>query len=182
VAVGAYSTSGDTDDPVSTTLVEAWNGASWAVIPSPTPGAGNLGALASVACEVPDSCIAVGNYSDVNDPYRVDSHGLVEDWNGTTFSVAPEPNEASQGALQAITCSKPLWCVAVGSSMGVAYGSTRTLAQVWNGTAWTVAAHAISGALEAVACPAPTTCLAVGEHSPSDSVQQALGEWLGGLT
>lgn len=171
-AVGADSTSGDFDDPVSTTLVERWNGAAWSVVPSPTPGSGNLAALTDVACPSSNLCFAVGSYSRTNNPYQVDEQGLVELWNGADWSVVPDtgPAGAAQDALQGISCPSSNHCVAVGTSSAEGYGSTQGLVASWHAGSWRFSIRGVAGTvLEALACTSPVSCLGVGERTTATS-------------
>lgn len=184
MAVGAYSTSGDFDDPISTTLTESWNGAAWSVVPSPTPGSGNLGALNSVSCAAASSCLAVGSYSRVNNPYKVDDQGLVEAWNGSAWTVTPSGGVGipNQRVLRAIVCASRDHCIAVGSSTDQPYGTVRSLVETWNGATWAAARpQAVTGELESVACVSSRVCLAVGQRTAaSSSFAQPLAVWLHG--
>jgi len=71
------------------------------------------------------------------------------------------------GTLDAVTCTASSSCTAVGS-----YGSsgdTVTLAEAWNGSAWTVQptpnpAGGSNSNLAGVSCGSPSACLAVGDY------------------
>ena len=58
-------------------------------------------------------CIAVGAYN-ANDVVTV----LTELWNGSAWSVIPSPNPptATSSVLNAVSCTSPSYCLAVGSS------------------------------------------------------------------
>lgn len=73
-----------------------------------------------------------------------------------------------QGTLNAVACTAPASCTAVGSYTPAA--GEVTLAESWNGTAWKVKptpnpAGASSSALNGVSCAAPDACLAVGRYN-----------------
>ena len=78
MAVGAQSTSGTQDQ--YTALIEAWDGASWSVVPG--PGWSGL-QLQGVSCVSATACTAVGARK---------SGTLIESWNGTSWSIVPSPN------------------------------------------------------------------------------------------
>jgi hypothetical protein len=177
VAVGNYYSS-DGDDPGAATLVESWNGVTWSVTPSPSPGR-EMSVLNSIACTSPTACVAVGAI-DRGDVYHADHQGLVESWDGTVWSVVPSPSlgVGVQSVLQAIACTSPTRCVAVGSTTPPNKGA-RILAESWDGTSWSVVSSpSINGAFESVACTSPISCLAAGEHRPvANPSGQTLATW-----
>jgi hypothetical protein len=112
--------------------------------------------------------MAVG--SDINT--SILQVALVERWNGSTWSVVAIPGIAgSQGAaLQAISCATVKGCNAVGDNINGA-GVEVTLAEKWNGTAWSVKATpnpatATASDLLAVSCTTKA-CTASGAYSTS---------------
>jgi hypothetical protein len=168
LAVGSYSNVDPTDEePDTTTLVEVWNGTGWSVVPSPSPGTGGEGALLSVACASPWSCVAVGSYSPVNNPYVPDTRTLVEMWNGSSWSVANSPNPGKRDVLDSVVCMSSTSCTAVGSDTPTTGLATpQGLVETWDGTVWSVAAAVTEGLftaqLSSLGCAAHTTCFVVG--------------------
>ena len=85
------------------TLAEHWNGSTWSVLPTPDPGpAGNH--LYAVDAVSPGNVWAAGQQLGSNGPDR----GLVEHWNGHTWSVVatpPSPSGDPLVMLDAITVS-----------------------------------------------------------------------------
>src|SRR5215471_11774398 len=79
VAVGDYvvKSPGTSASDSTVGLVEAWNGRTWAVQPSP-----GLGPLDGVWCGSTSACIAVG------------SPALAAGWNGRTWAVQPGLTQA----------------------------------------------------------------------------------------
>jgi hypothetical protein len=156
VAVGSW---GDQSSPQ--TLVEQWDGTSWSIVTTPSP-AGALGdALSGVSCTSATSCHAVGNFFDAST-----TRTLVEDWDGTTWSVVTSPNPAGAqtAGLSGVSCSTSTSCFAVGESVAA---TGKTLAEQWNGTSWSIVSTPNpSGAgeslLSGVSCPTATSCYAVG--------------------
>jgi Phosphoesterase family len=77
-------------DGIFETLVEHWNGRTWSVVRTPDPGStGNL--LYAVDAVSADNVWAVGQQSFAQGP----DQGLVEHWNGHSWSVVPLPVSAS---------------------------------------------------------------------------------------
>ncbi len=115
---------------VDQTLVEHWNGTTWTVIPSPSPGSqGNI--FYSVAALSDSDVWAVGLQLDANG----NSHPLAEHWNGTSWSVAPtvDPNGGGN-ALYALRAASSNSVYAVGQT-GSAFPS-QALVEHWDGTKW----------------------------------------------
>jgi hypothetical protein len=127
-AVGDSYTAGPTTD--SQTLVEEWNNYNkgWYIVPSPNVGTYNtLNALA----QIPNSSNiwAVGSSS---------LGSLIEEWNGTSWSVIPSPNPTGTSiTLNAISALTATQAWAVGNYVD-SDGQTQTLIEKWNGTAWKI--------------------------------------------
>ena len=176
-AVGFYSYNAYNYDQPQT-LAESWNGMTWSVVPSPSPGNANY--LQGVSCSKATDCVAVG--------YVVNTSGigssLVESWNGSTWSVVPSPNVGTyQNALYGVSCASPTRCIAVGTT-GDPSSPSRSLVESWNGSTWTVMTGPTTtggGGLMGVSCTSPTTCEAVGiAVSVSDLNQTLVVSWSGG--
>jgi hypothetical protein len=90
VAVGDWLTGGT--EPEDRTLVETWNGVSWAFVPSPSPSPrpDTIGAiwLWGLSCASATSCAAVGSYATS----KGDQLTLVMSLDGTTWSIVASPN------------------------------------------------------------------------------------------
>lgn len=69
------------------TLLEHWNGTTWAIVPSPTPGHTSYSALTAAGCTGPASCVAVG-FAETDGVNSV----LTERWNGVKWSIEPAAN------------------------------------------------------------------------------------------
>lgn len=92
-------------------LIERWDGTTWAIMSSPNRSANN--ALAAVKCVTGADCVAVGGQS-LSAP-KIGSR-LIVHWNGTTWSIVPSPGPAptEQSYLSGVSCSTATACVAVG--------------------------------------------------------------------
>jgi hypothetical protein len=141
---------------------ERWNGRSWAAQATATPAGGSSLGLAAVSCNSATSCEAVGSYFNGSAQATV-----AEKWNGTAWTVQATPNPASAIASQltAVQCTSASFCAAVGHYLASA--QTLTLAQVWNGTAWSIRPtssnpEAGQNELDAVSCLAGHGCTAAG--------------------
>jgi len=154
---------GESGNPMGTTqtLTELWNGTAWSITPSPNPG-GVVNSLTGVSCANSTACMAVG--FDGTD--RAADHTLAESWNGTAWSVDPSPSPTSDSQFSGVSCPSATSCVAVGSqgdSQGMLF---QTLAESWNGAAWSVVPSPSYGPylnfLAGVSCTGPNNCVAVG--------------------
>ncbi len=109
------------------TLTQHWNGAAWSVVPSPNTSPVRDNFLFGVSCTSSANCWAVG--------YHKDSDGipqtLVQQWDGTAWSIAPTPNRIRpNGAtlknyLKAVECPLPTRCFATGHYDNDYYGDNR---------------------------------------------------------
>ncbi len=77
------------------TLIEHWNGASWSIVPSPTPGADP--GLTGVAARGSGDVYAVGNNIPSINGGVV--QGLILRWNGSTWSQDTDPTDGSYSPL-----------------------------------------------------------------------------------
>jgi len=179
VAVG-YSIS--TSNAV-TTLAEQWNGSAWSILSTPSPLGSVISSLAAVACTSAIACTAVGDsFNAANVKSTLD-----ERWNGTTWSVQPTPDPAgtSNSTLVGVACSVSTSCIAVGSYTKTPSGHPFTLAESWNGIAWSIVTTpnppANRGAsLLSVACSSGSACTAVGNWFNSSNTEVTLAErWSG---
>jgi hypothetical protein len=145
------------------TLAEALTGTTLSVQPTPNPAGVSYTVLAGVSCPTAAACAAVGSYFGSSGAELP----LAEEWNGTRWSIkpAPLPPGASAGVLNGVSCTSPRACMAVGWYKNSA-GGQDTLAETWNGTAWSLRAapspSAKRNALNGVSCTSASACSAVG--------------------
>jgi hypothetical protein len=154
MAVGSYVSSAGT----LVTLAESWNGTSWKIQPTPSPGA-TFSQLSGVSCTAASACTTVGN----------DTAGaLAEAWNGSSWrpQATPNPAGATRIVLSGVSCTTARTCTAVGSYNNSS-GGTVPLAEGERGAAWTIQAtpvprRQLPAALSGVSCTAADACTAVG--------------------
>ncbi len=154
VAVGNFINGSDGQ----VTLAEQWNGRSWQVLPTSSPGP-NVNVLDAVSCPTASDCTAVGYYDSAGQ-----HQAFAEQWNGASWQVQSVPHV---GSLTAVSCVAAGNCVAVGSYVS---GRKRlALTATWNGTAWTIQPSPAPGGsfteFNAVSCPSAGDCVAVGDYS-----------------
>lgn len=129
-----------------------WNGKSWLVVPTPSPGAA-FNDLTAVTCTARSNCLAVG----VQGPIQPALAGAgdagpasgtffelneILHWNGKKWAVVPAPNPAGTGLnavsqLESVRCVSADDCWAAGSA-GVESDAEVFRNQVlhWNGRKW----------------------------------------------
>jgi hypothetical protein len=142
--------------------------------------------LSSVQCSTASSCVAVG--STVTNG---GSAPLAERWNGTSWSlqstVAPPNTNGSPvnyGVLNGVACPSASRCIAVGSHGEDLEFASNVLAELWNGTSWSLQSiqePASISLFTSVACPSTTRCFAVGGMRPNASapVRLLIEQWNG---
>ena len=176
-AVGNYY---DTSASTPKTLIESWNGGSWSIVPSPSPGSSNND-LSGVSCTSSSNCTAVGYFTNSTD------NTLVESWNGSEWVVVPSPNlGSSANQLIGVSCSSPTSCKAVGASYNTSNSNYETLAETWNGSEWVVVlspspSATNSNLLTGISCLSSSWCLAVGYDLQSNYFQTLIESWNGSV-
>jgi hypothetical protein len=151
------------EGPLSTPISESWNGTTWTphtvTLPFRTTGDFN-----GVSCRSYRSCVAVG---DIQTPSAFGP--MAATWNGrswTVENVPSPPGPSTDTTLEAVSCHSTTECIAVGAAGGP--GAFQTLAEQWNGTAWTIMSMPRLGGAKAasnlasVSCPRAARCTAVG--------------------
>ena len=107
MAVGDYYNASNVDQ----TLVERWNGSTWAVVASPDQGT-RQNYLGGIACPSATSCVAVGFFRNASSVPQT----LVESWNGSTWAIVASPNpNGGSTLLSGVTCPSSTSCTAVGA-------------------------------------------------------------------
>jgi len=161
MAVGSYKPAGVFYVP----LAERWDGTSWTVQKPPVPAGAQTTQLLGVSCVSASHCVAVGT----SDNAKGISSPLAEVWNGTAWSIqlTPMPTGGRNNGLASVSCTSANACTAVGFTGDYGFDSTLTLAEVWNGTAWSIQptpnpASPNHANLTSVSCTSPGACIAVG--------------------
>jgi len=125
----------------------------WSVVSNP-----NTISLAGVSCVSSTFCMAVGGLSSTE----------AERWNGTSWSIVASQNVTTNDSFSGVACTSPTFCMAVGySSQNPEPSPTSALAELWNGTMWTVVPVPTAPGnsfLEGISCVSATRCTAVGQN------------------
>ncbi len=162
------------------TLIEDWNGSSWAQQSSPNPGgSARDNSLDAAVATSASNAWAVGNYFNGTDVRTLAVH-----WNGTIWVQVPSPNPSSLGnALRGVaaTSSGNAWAVGYYNN-GTA---NQTLIEHWDGTAWTHLPSPDPGGpthdnlLLSVAATSATSAWAVGDYYTGITDQSLIVRWDG---
>jgi len=152
-------------------LIQRWDGARWAVVPSPSPSRFD-NVLLGVDTLSRTSAWAVG-YDSVNGYHRA----LIEHWDGTAWRVVPTPRAGTRDSdLWGVTALSATNAWAVGNENIGAF-RFRPLVEHWNGTAWTlvrVPSPPLTGtgaSLFGVAAASPRDIWAVGGYGAGTRLQ-----------
>ncbi len=166
--VGVSSEKIGTEKP----LAERWNGSGLSIQSSPSPAeAQGFVNFSGVSCAGSSSCTAVGYYaSKVEAGQPVEVKTLAESWNGASWSIKTTTNSPASkySALTGVSCPSTTVCTAVGlGEPGPAGEAEVTLAEGWNGTAWSTQttvnpAPLTEDELKDVSCIGSNLCIAVG--------------------
>jgi hypothetical protein len=173
-AVGQYYDDASGQD---LSLADRWENNHWVVQPTPNPPHTWEALLQGVSCVSSSACTAVGWYTVCpNCP----QWPLAEHWDGSrwTFALPPRPPACPggfcepEGPLEAVACTTPAACIAVG--FFISDSGTSPLSESWDGSAWAIRQvpdpPGGSGiGLRAVSCPSAIPCTAVGSYRDSGS-------------
>lgn len=142
-------------------LAEKWNGHSWTVLT--TAKLSRSAGFTDADC-VRTFCMAVGEEVRSSRPGEVTLAEKLTRGRWRQVST-PALDGAELSVLYGAWCASSRFCLAVGQTQG---SSTGGIAEVWNGSAWTVQAPSstsqilTSGILLAVSCSSTRRCMAVG--------------------
>jgi hypothetical protein len=170
-------------------LAEHWDGSAWAIQATPTPAGAVTSRLTGVSCASATTCTAVGWFSRSTASANT-TRPLAERWDGTRWRIQATPIPAGSVAavLSGVSCISAGNCTAAGSSdLSPHEPDSLTLAEHWDGSAWTVQTTANpSGSLEnglnGISCVSAANCTAVGSAQPGNSPGQLLAEHWDGTT
>jgi|HubBroStandDraft_4_1064222.scaffolds.fasta_scaffold55237_1 hypothetical protein len=157
--------------------------AGWAIQSTSLPsGAKEGGLTGGVSCLWATACESVGSYVNSSSVQVT----LAESWNGVESAIqtTANPTGAKASHLSGVSCTSLSACTAVGSYTNSA-GTEVTLAEGWNGTAWSIQTTpnptgAKASHLSGVSCASSSACEAIGSDTNSSGVSVTLAErWNG---
>jgi hypothetical protein len=161
---------------------QQWNGSAW--VSSPVHNGSLLESqLTGVSCVSSSFCLAVGN--DTSSDYT-SSSVLVEQWNGSTWTLVATSSAPSDSYLAGVDCSSPTFCMAAGWINAALPTAYLPMALTFNGStvanAPPVNLPAATGSFfYGVNCASSTYCLAGGAgYTGTSGADQAFSElWNG---
>ena len=163
------------------TLIEHWNGTSWSIVKSPSPGTAS-NSLNGVAAVSTSNVWAVGTFANSFSS----SQTLIEHWNGTKWSVvkSPNPSGSTNNTLNgiAMVSTSDIW--AVGYSANSNTGIESTLIEHWNGTRWSIVkspnpSGSMYNAFGGIAAVSTSDIWAVGTTITNASSSTLIEHWNG---
>ncbi len=110
---------------------ELWNGTTWSPMTLPTVTGATSTTLVGVSCVTTSFCVAVGHATGVG--------VLIEQWNGSTWTVATTSLGQATDLL-GVSCTSATFCQAVGNASGLA-----PVAAQWNGSTWSAQTLSLPG-------------------------------------
>lgn len=116
-------------------LAMAWDGTAWSDVAA-SASLSQVG-LAGVACSSPSSCLVVGSLQPTDeeaDEGTFAPRGVVDRWDGSSLVAVPLHTVGLRSELDAVGCTRPGWCVAVGNYESTA-AHPHPLVERWDGTA-----------------------------------------------
>jgi hypothetical protein len=173
-----------TEGTVSSNLILHYNGTAWSIVPSPTVGFGSNNTLFGVVALSPTLAYAVGSYVDISGGHH---HTLLEQWNGTIWSVVTGAELTGGGSDSYLfsvsaTSSTDIWAGgAVYTPTSVA--PSAALVEHWDGTQWKIV-PTVDGnpgsfnELNAIVETAPSDIWGGGDYVNPSNVELTLTERL----
>ncbi|MGH7685621.1 MAG: alkaline phosphatase family protein [Candidatus Dormibacteria bacterium] len=147
------------------TLIQHYDGTTWSVIPSPSPGT-DQNILYSIAAFTDSDVWAVGASEDSSRVW----HTLAEHWSGTSWTDVPTVDAGTNGnLLYSVTAVSSGSVYASGQKEGTGFPD-QALVEHWNGTTWsTVTAPATTESVAGYAVTGNDSALSVAGIAENDS-------------
>lgn len=167
-------------DSYNEPFIGHWDGATWSLFAGPITRLASTNGLADVACTSTSNCWAIGNYYQNETTLQT----LIYHWDGSAWSIVSSPNGYQNNFLVKIACASASDCWAIGEGGNAGTGITQTLAEHWNGNAWTIVSSpnpTPQSHLTGVACNSANDCWAVGHTGDTldDNGQPLVMHWNG---
>jgi hypothetical protein len=144
-------------------LIEAWDGSGWSIQSTLDVIPGAL--LNGVACAHSSVCVSVGvNSLEGGQTTSFAEIGGAPGWAASTPGV---PSGSYLSPLAGIACPSATRCIAVGQRGYATRPVDLLLAEIWNGTHWTIRnppnpSGGFDNELNGISCISTTSCIAVG--------------------
>jgi hypothetical protein len=166
---------GNTDNGPVKTLIEHWDGTSWTVVPSPSPGSGFDDELSGVAATSATNIWAVGQFT----PVGGNQTALILHFDGTSWKQVPSSiADGTFSSLAAVAVTSPTNAWATGFDE-----HSQPLMLHWDGTAWQRASipplSSGTGELAGVTASSASNAWAVGSTFDGFAHQNLVLHWDG---
>jgi len=183
VAVGRYTAS----TGLTKSLAIFWNGTNWSLQTPTDPSGATESTLLDVSCTPsPNACMAVGAWrnSAANGSHQQTLAYRVTASSWTLQKTLNPAGSQNPNVFEDVSCAGATSCTAVGSwkwpPVIFGGGSTRTLAEQWNGSSWSVQttsdpSKATFSSLLGTSCR-ETKCIAVGWSTDTSGTNTTLAE------
>ena len=97
-------------------LMEHWDGSSWADVSASVPDSTAPGILSGISCVSAVQCWAAGSTGTFSNGSTT-LQSVVENWNGSAWSVQPTPDVTALSFLNSVSCVPAVGCLAGGSTV-----------------------------------------------------------------
>ena len=158
------------------TLAMHWDGTSWTRVATPNPGGGAFFNAVSVTCKC--NAWAVGLIQPGGPGVTGPATPLIEQWDGSTWSVQQFQQPSGGGVFQAVAATSLYDAWAVGWTGGTNESAGQaTLIEHWNGSSWTIVPSPDPGSssyLSGVTAISPNDAWAVGHAVSSGGTDESL--------
>ena len=169
-------------------MAEIWDGTGWKIVGVPSPSGAGIAELDAVSCPNASECIAVGD-SETDTATTFTDRSLIEQWNGTAWSIVPSPNPTGTNhnvQLSGVSCASTTSCFAVGNATNSSefFFTAKTVVEHWDGATWSIVASpnpagAFVSELIGVSCASTTSCFAAGDEGGVSSAGTLMEQWDG---
>ena len=158
-----------------------WNGSTWTTLTIQDPQT-----LTGISCASTTDCIAVGGFEGEGGQFALKWSGG-SSWQPlsvpgpTAVEFAPGGGSAAVYGLNAVSCTGPASCIAVGGAGdNGTLSSYASFAVSWNGSRWSVLRAGQVDGLLGVSCIGGSQCLVTGTYlTPADVTQTLTETWNG---
>ncbi len=167
------------------TFASEWDSEEWLRLsPIENPGNRKNGQLWGTSCTSEGVCMSAGSWGREVGGVQFSQAGS-ESYNREAAKweavEAEEPATAKFGVFYGLSCTSTTFCMAVGRwSESVSSGPYRAMADIWNGTKWTLILSSggvgvtKESAFRGVSCISAEECEAVGSYVTSEGVEKSL--------
>lgn len=158
-------------------LIIKWNGSLWSAVPTPNVNEASNALLRDVQCVTPSVCFAVGQYV----PSQGNGSGLIERWNGSSWTAVAGPHE---GLLVGVGCATASFCFASGIdyTFDGAHSVSLHLTELWDGSSWRLVpsgSHDGEYEVDSISCSSRIQCAGSGSLNNQFASLSMMEAWDG---